>query len=87
MIVAICSVHLKNGFFAASNGIELPFLVVAAALGIVFTGGGEYSLDAWLGIKFLSEPYLVWEGLVLTFVGAALNLALRKRDQAKTVAA
>src|SRR6266568_637014 len=48
MIVAMVSVHLKNGFFAASNGIEIPFLYAAAALGLAVTGGGAYSLDALL---------------------------------------
>jgi putative oxidoreductase len=78
MIVAMGSVHLKNGFFAANNGIELPFLFAAAAVGAAFTGSGVYSLDAWLGFKFLAEPYLVGAGLALALVGAALNLALRR---------
>jgi putative oxidoreductase len=34
MLVAMASVHLKNGFFAAGNGIEMPFLYAVAALGI-----------------------------------------------------
>src|SRR5437870_12335928 len=43
MIVAIVSVHLKNGFFAMSNGIELPFLYAASALGLAFSGAGVCS--------------------------------------------
>src|SRR3954464_14572500 len=31
MIVAIGSVHLKNGFFAANSGIEMPFLYAVVA--------------------------------------------------------
>ena len=31
MLVAMVSVHLKNGFFATGNGIELPFLYAVAA--------------------------------------------------------
>jgi putative oxidoreductase len=78
MLVAIVSVHLKNGFFAMGNGIELPFLYAAAALGLAFTGAGAFSLDALLGLTFLSEPPLV-EGLLLfTGLGAAATLALRR---------
>src|SRR5215813_3687334 len=36
MLVAMVSVHLRNGFFATNNGIELPFLFAAAALGVAF---------------------------------------------------
>ena len=81
MIVAIVSVHLKNGFFAMSNGIELPFLYAASALGLAFSGAGAFSLDALLGLTFLSEPSNVEGILVLAVLGAAATLALRRPDQ------
>src|SRR5438093_12509551 len=59
MLVAIVSVHVKNGFFAMANGFELPFLYAAAALGLAFTGAGAFSLDALFGLTFLSKPSLV----------------------------
>jgi putative oxidoreductase len=49
MLVAMVSVHLKNGFFAAHDVIEMAFLYAAAAAGTAFTGGGAFSLDALLG--------------------------------------
>jgi hypothetical protein len=42
------SVHLKNGFFAAHDVIEMAFLYAAAAARTAFTGGA-FSLDALLG--------------------------------------
>ena len=81
MVVAIVSVHLKNGFFAMSNGIELPFLYAASALGLAFSGAGAFSLDALLGLTFLSEPSNVEGILVLAVLGAAATLALRRPDQ------
>ena len=77
MLVATITVHLKNGFFAMANGIELPFLYAAAAVGVAFTGGGAFSLDAVLGLTFVNEPYLVQGILVLTVVGALVQLAQR----------
>src|SRR5712692_9454495 len=59
MLVAMVSVHLKNGFFAMANGIELPFLYAVVALGVAFSGAGAFSFDALLGLTFLSEPLLV----------------------------
>ena len=70
MLVAMVSVHLRNGFFAAGNGIEMPFLYAIAALGIAFTGGGAISLDTLLGLSFLAEPYLITVLVALAFVGA-----------------
>jgi len=84
MCVAMFSVHLKNGFFAANNGIEMPFLFAAAALGVAFTGGGAYSLDALLGLRIFAEPYIVAGLIALTLVGAGLTLALRHQDQPQT---
>jgi putative oxidoreductase len=77
MLVAMVSVHLKNGFFAAGNGIELPFLYAVAALAMLLTGAGSISLDRLLNINFLTEPYLVTALLVLAVFGAAVTLSLR----------
>ena len=77
MIVAMASVHVKNGFFAMENGIELPFLYAVAALGIAITGGGAYSVDRMLGLSFLLEPYVIVSVLVLAVCGSAATLAMR----------
>jgi putative oxidoreductase len=77
MLVAMVSVHLKNGFFAAGNGIEMPFLYAVAALGIALTGAGAISLDGLLHLNFLVEPYLVSALLVLAVCGAAVTLSMR----------
>lgn len=87
MIVAMVTVHAKNGFFAMSNGIELPFLYAVAAVAMAFTGAGLYSFDAQLGLTFLQQPYLVETLLALSVAGAAVTLGLRRQDQAQESAA
>jgi putative oxidoreductase len=87
MLVAIVSVHLKNGFFAMSNGFELPFLYAAAAAGLGFSGPGAYSLDTWFGLTFLNEPYVVSGVLAAAVIGAAVTLASRRQVQAEASAA
>jgi putative oxidoreductase len=78
MLVAIVSVHLKNGFFAMGNGFELPFLYAVAAFGLAFTGAGAFSLDNVLGLTFLTQPYLVAGVLVLAVIGSAITLGSRR---------
>ncbi len=85
MMVAMVSVHLKNGFFASNNGVELPSLFAVASLGLVFTGGGAFSLDRLLGLSFLGHPYIVTGLLVLAFAGAAATLSMRRRPAGSTV--
>src|SRR5438132_6331830 len=70
MLVAMVSVHLKNGFFAMGNGIELPFLYAVGAVGVAFAGAGAFSLDALFGLTFLSAPYLIEGVLVAAVIGA-----------------
>jgi putative oxidoreductase len=86
MLVAWVSVHLNNGFFAMNNGIEVPFLYAVAAVGLAFTGGGAFSLDARLGLTFLEDPYIVIGLLAATVIGAVVTLALRGQTQPQTSA-
>ena len=80
MIVASVSVHLKSGFFATNNGIELPFLYGIVSLGLIFIGAGKYSLDAELGLTFLSRPTLAIGLVALTIVTAVITLATRQKQ-------
>lgn len=80
MIVAAVTVHWGQGLFASSNGIELPLLYAAVALGLAFAGPGAYSVDAWLGIGGLWTTPVTVIVLALAIVGGLGNLALRKRS-------
>ena len=51
MVVAILTVHLKNGFFAPT-GFEFPLSLLASALALAVTGAGDYSVDAVLDRRF-----------------------------------
>ncbi|MCD6009788.1 DoxX family protein [Halomonas sp. IOP_31] len=46
------SVHVPNGFFWTDGGIEYPLMWLLLAVAIVLRGGGEYSLDRRLGLRF-----------------------------------
>ena len=48
MVVAILTVHLKNGFFAPT-GIEFPLSLLGSAIALVIMGAGDFSLDALIG--------------------------------------
>jgi hypothetical protein len=74
---------VKNGFFAAGNGIELPFLYAVAAVGIALTGGGAISLDGLLGLNSLFNPYVVSSLLVLAAFGSAVTLSARRGNVAE----
>jgi len=45
------SVHVPNGFFWTSGGIEYPLMWGLLAVALVLRGGGAYSLDARLGLR------------------------------------
>jgi putative oxidoreductase len=48
MVVAILTVHIKNGFFAPT-GIEFPLSLLASAIALIVAGAGDFSLDALIG--------------------------------------
>jgi putative oxidoreductase len=87
MVVAAITVHWEHGLFAANNGIEVPLLYVTAALGLVLTGYGLYSVDAILGLGNLWTPAL--SGLIVAagVIGGLGNVALRRRPKPTTATA
>jgi putative oxidoreductase len=78
MVVAMLTVHRNQGFFASSNGIELPFLYATGALTLAFTGFGAFSLDALLGLSGLASPTLAALAVIVGVLGALAALALRQ---------
>jgi putative oxidoreductase len=50
MIVAVLSVHLRNGFFNTNGGYEFNLALLGMALTLLIVGAGTYSLDSILGI-------------------------------------
>ena len=50
MIVAVLTVHLKNGFFVTNGGYEFNLALAGMALTLLIIGAGAYSLDSALGI-------------------------------------
>jgi putative oxidoreductase len=81
MLVAILTVHLHHGLFAASNGVEVPLLYATVALGFALFGFGSYSLDAALGIARFWTPGLTLVVLGGAVGGAVFNLAFRRLPQ------
>ncbi len=48
MIVAITTVHLKNGFSSGNNGFEIPLYYAIMLFTLFAFGAGKYSLDYFL---------------------------------------
>ncbi|HJQ12518.1 MAG TPA: DoxX family protein [Gemmatimonadaceae bacterium] len=78
MIVAMVTVHWKNGFFVATSGIEHPLMFAVAAIGLALTGPGRYSVDYALGWQRWETPGLTWIVLAIGAIGGLLNLAVRR---------
>jgi len=76
MFVAIGAVHWRNGFFNSSGGYEFNLLIVAAAIGLAFTGPGEISIDHLAGWT-LAGPTWGLAALGISAAAAGSVLALR----------
>ncbi len=77
MIVA-SALHIKNGFFASKNGIELNAFYIASALALTFGGAGEYSLDGLLGLDRYFGGQVNASVIAVAVVLGFVNLALRR---------
>jgi putative oxidoreductase len=78
MVVAAAVVHWSGGFFATTNGVELPVLYATAALALASAGPGVYALDTALGLQALSSPGVVGPVLAAAVAGALLSIAARR---------
>ena len=79
MLVAMVTVHWRNGFFSNKNGIELTLVNTAGALAIAFAGTGAFSLDRLLGISRLSQASTTWVVIAAAVVVAIVNVAVRHK--------
>jgi putative oxidoreductase len=77
MLTAAGSVHWSNGFFAMVNGIEVPLLYGATAVGLALTGPGVYSLDALFGVTRFWTPELIVAAIAVGVLGGIVNLGAR----------
>ena len=77
MVVAIVSVHLKQGFFTAQGGYELPLVLGLSALSVAFTGPGHLSVDGLIGLNLAGTGWGS-AALLVGLAGAGLQLASRR---------
>jgi putative oxidoreductase len=79
MLVAAVSAHAPNGLWATNGGYELPMTYALVALGLAFTGAGDWSVDSAAGIPWTHG----WgPGLMALLVAlVAAGVALRRRGQ------
>jgi len=82
MLVAIVSVHLKQGFFVTNGGYELPLVLGLAALSLVITGPGRLSVDSLLGLNLAGIGW-GFAALIAGLAGGAIQLSTRHRTAAQ----
>ena len=78
MLVAIFTVHMRNGFWQSNGGYELNTMNIAAALALAFVGPGAYSLDAAFGIDGVWTDASRWIAIGIAVLLALGNLAVRR---------
>jgi putative oxidoreductase len=81
MLVAILTVHLKNGYWQTNGGYELNAMIIAGVLTLAFTGPGPISLDAAFGIEGLWSDPVRWIIIGAAVLLALGNLAARRTSQ------
>jgi putative oxidoreductase len=82
MLVAIVTVHWRNGLLAQTNGIELPVLYIASALALSLTGPGAYSIDSILGTGMRWPTQMTLLALAAGVLGAVAGLGMRRAPTA-----
>jgi len=81
MVVAIETVHRKNGYFAANGGFELNTMYLLLALLLATEGYGSLSIDSRIGLREKTGPVLGWLALAAGISGALVLLAGRVKPE------
>ena len=84
MVVAIGSVHWRNGFFNGKQGYEFNLVLIGASVALAATGPGRFSLDRAFGWD--DNLSGLWWGVGVAVValatGAFILTALRQAPEA-----
>ena len=81
MLVAISTVHWKNGFFAGNRGYEFNLSLIALAATLVLMGAGLVSVDYLLGAAVPLNLLPAWAILIIAavpFGGIAMTVFSRR---------
>src|SRR5436305_10747709 len=81
MVVAVGSVHWKNGLWVTSGGYEFNLVLWTVAIAVAASGPGRFSLDSAFG--WVDNLAGVWWGvgvLAVSLLGGLLVLALREKQ-------
>ena len=81
MVVAIETVHRKNGYFMAKNGFELNAMYLLLAFLLATEGYGSVSLDAVTGWDEKTGPALGWLAIAGGVATGFAILAGRQKPQ------
>ncbi len=68
MVVAIATVHGKNGFFATNRGYEYNLSLIVLSVTLMLLGGGALSLDRVFGIAYRFDQLPGWMAVILVLV-------------------
>jgi putative oxidoreductase len=83
MVVAIGSVHWKNGFWNSAQGYEFNLALLTVAVAVAATGPGRFSIDRALGWDDnLSGPIWGVSALGLAVVGGLFVLTVMRAPNA-----
>jgi putative oxidoreductase len=85
MVVAVATVHVKNGYFNSNQGYEYNLLLAAVALSVAIMGAGPLSLDAAWGLHD-AGPLWGIGALLAGVIGGAVQLAGRRAPQPQKAA-
>jgi putative oxidoreductase len=84
MLVAIATVHWRNGFFNSNGGYEFNLLIVAAAIALAFTGPGTISIDDLAGWTLAGTAWgLTALGSSALAAGSVLAMRRPRPEQAQ----